>query len=96
MLINYKLYKYISLRIHTAWSEYLQGTLWVDKNPKRLQADSKDSDQPAQADLSLRWVHMQSCASARMFWSQYEMHPFKEMFKGRLYKSVLYTIQSCY
>ena len=48
MLINYKMYKYISLRIHTAWSEYLQGTLWVDKNPKHFQVDSEDSDQPAQ------------------------------------------------
>ena len=28
------------------------------KDPKRLPVDSKDSDQTAQADLSLRWAHM--------------------------------------
>ena len=39
----------------------LQSTLWVDKGPKRLQAESKDSDQPAQASQCLYWMHMQSC-----------------------------------
>ena len=35
------------------------------KDPKQFQADSEESDQPArmnaQADLSLRWTHMQFC-----------------------------------
>ena len=34
------------------------GTLYVTKDPKRLQADSEDPDQ---ADLSLRWVYIQIC-----------------------------------
>ena len=44
---------------------------WVAKDPSFLHADSEDSDQPghplwsdladAQADLSLRWVHMPFC-----------------------------------
>ena len=37
-------------------------TLWVAKDPKRLQrtvcASSKDSDQPAQPHLSLCWTRM--------------------------------------
>ena len=46
------------------------GTLWVAKDSKRLQADSGQPAQRAmslinpaevQADLSLRWAHMQSC-----------------------------------
>ena len=37
----------------------LQGTLWVTKNPKRLQADSEGSDQPARirSDLSSLGAH---------------------------------------
>ena len=35
----------ISLRIRAVWSESLQNTLWIDKDPKRLQADSEDFDQ---------------------------------------------------
>ena len=48
------------------------GTLRIAKDLKRLQKDSKDSGQPldAQADLSLRWEHMQSgkkcCAPAHI------------------------------
>ena len=41
-----------------------RATLQVVKDPKRLQADSEDSDQTArmrQADLSLRWSHMHYC-----------------------------------
>ena len=35
----------------------------VSKDPKCLQADSKNSDQTTdvQADLNLRWKHVQSC-----------------------------------
>ena len=53
----------ISLHSHTVWSESLQGTMWVAKDPKPLQANSISSDQTAdaQADLSLCWVLMQSC-----------------------------------
>ena len=32
-------------------------TQWVAKNPNFLHADSEDSDQPGQSDLSLCWVH---------------------------------------
>ena len=35
-----------------------QGTLWVAKDPMRLQEDSKS---PGQLDLSLLFVYMQSC-----------------------------------
>ena len=45
----------ISLHKRTVWSRSLHGTLWVAKEPKRLQsADAK-------VDLSLRWAHIQSC-----------------------------------
>ena len=43
------------------WSESLQCGKWVAKDPSLLHADSEDSDQTgwiAQADLSLRWLHM--------------------------------------
>ena len=45
----------ISMRIRTVWSEYSQGTLWVAKDPKRLQADSEDSGQHARMHR-LMWV----------------------------------------
>ena len=35
--------------------------LLVAKGPSFFHADSKDSDQTAQADLSLRWAHMPFC-----------------------------------
>ena len=36
-----------SLSIHAVWSESSQGTLWVAKDPNRLHANRKVSDQPA-------------------------------------------------
>ena len=45
----------ISLFIPTVQSESLQGIIWVTKNPKCCQADSKDSDQPLQMHR-LIWV----------------------------------------
>ena len=45
----------IILRIRADWSESSQGTQWVAKDPKRLQADSEDSDQTARM-RRLIWV----------------------------------------
>ena len=45
----------IKLHIRAVWEESSQDTLWVANDPKCLQGDSKDSDQPA------CYVHMQSC-----------------------------------
>ena len=42
----------ISLHILTVWSESSQGFLWVAKYPKRLQAESEDSDP---LDESICW-----------------------------------------
>ena len=49
------------LRVHPAknqisavWSESSQGIMWVDKDPKRLQADNEESDQTGP-------MRMQSC-----------------------------------
>ena len=39
-----------------------QGTLWVAKDPKRLQADSKDSDQHARVHM-LTWVFFERTCS---------------------------------
>ena len=44
-----------SLRIRAIWSESSQGTMWVTKDQKRLQADSEDSDRTAQM-YRLIWV----------------------------------------
>ena len=45
------------------YDQFSQGDLLVAKDPKRLQADSEGwSDcADAQASMSLRWAHMQSC-----------------------------------
>ena len=58
----------ISLCIPTVRSGPSQGTLWVDKDPKRLQADSEDFDQTVRlrrlilvfpwADLNLLLAHV--------------------------------------
>ena len=45
----------IRLRIRAVWSESSQRTLWIAKDPKRLQADTEDSDQPARM-CTLIWV----------------------------------------
>ena len=51
----------ISLGIHPVWSWSSLCTLWVAKNPRFLHADSEDSGQTAQADLSLCWAHRSFC-----------------------------------
>ena len=50
----------IILGIRPVWSESSLSAQWVAKDPSFLQADSEDwSDwADAQADLSLRWVHV--------------------------------------
>ena len=45
----------IRLRIRAVWSESSQGTLWIAKDPKRLQVDSEDPDKPARI-RTLIWV----------------------------------------
>ena len=50
----------ISLGIRPVRSESSLCAEWIAKDPRFLQADSKDSDQTGritQADLSLRWTH---------------------------------------
>ena len=44
--------------IHPGWSESSLSTHWVAKDLRFLHVDSEDS---AQADLSLRWAHMLFC-----------------------------------
>ena len=44
----------ISLRVRAVWSESLRGTLGLTKDPKRLQSDSEDFDQP----LHSRWLKL--------------------------------------
>ena len=64
----------ISLCIRAVWSESLQGTLCVPKDPKRLETDMEDSKQP---DWSLHWMHMQSyrkcCAPAQNIISKHHI-----------------------
>ena len=54
--------------------QFSSGTLWVAKVPNRLQANSEDWSACAdpQADLNLRWAHMQSswkwCARAQIYY----------------------------
>ena len=43
----------ISMRIRPVWSVSSQGMLWVAKDPKRLQPESEDSDQPVYSLTSL-------------------------------------------
>ena len=55
---------WIQWRPRSAWAslqydQSLQGTLWVARNQKHLQLDSKDSDQPVQMHIALLYV--QSC-----------------------------------
>ena len=47
-----------SLGIHPFGSESSLYAQWVAKDPRFLHADSEDSGQIAQADLSLRWAHL--------------------------------------
>ena len=47
----------ISLGICPVRSESSLCAQWIAKDPSFLHADSEDSDQDAQADLSLRWAH---------------------------------------
>ena len=53
----------ISLGICPVWSESSLYAQWVAKDPSFLHADSEDESDwvDAQADLSLRWVHMPFC-----------------------------------
>ena len=51
----------ISLGIHLVWSESLLYVQWVAKDPSFLYADSKDTDQTAQSDLSFWWAHRSLC-----------------------------------
>ena len=53
----------IRLCIHAVWSDFVQGTLRVDKDPEHLETNSKFwlACTYAQAYLSLSWAHMQSC-----------------------------------
>ena len=45
----------ISQRISAVWPESSKGSLCVTKDPKRLQADSEDSDKPSRV-RNLNWV----------------------------------------
>ena len=47
----------ISLGIRPVWSESSLCIQWVAEDSGFLHADSEDSDQTAQVDLSLRWAH---------------------------------------
>ena len=62
----------ISLGIHPVWSESSLCAQWIAKDPSFLHADSEDwSDwADAQADLSLRWVHISFC------WFRHEVAHF--------------------
>ena len=51
----------ISLGIRPVSSESSLCTQWVAKGPNFHHADSEDSDQTGQADLSLRWAHIPFC-----------------------------------
>ena len=44
----------ISLRIRAVWSDSLQGTLWVAKDPKRPHVDSEYFDQPVRMRRLIR------------------------------------------
>ena len=52
----------ISLRIRPVRSESLQGTLWVVKDPKRLQEDRDDSDQSAWKHRLIRIFAGHTCS----------------------------------
>ena len=47
-------------------SEYSLDAFWLAKDAKFLHVDNKDSDQTAQAYLSLHWVHVSEDTFSRL------------------------------
>ena len=95
-----------SLGIRPVWTESLLCAQWVGKGSALLQADSEDSEQSAQADLSLRCAHSQGLIEIEtgvilkklivniflwFSWFLYQMKELKKYSLHRRYKTMSET-----